>query len=139
MTTSFKPLAIRQRLGRDAWAAPVPYGPDGWRYDCKTVAGRIFVTCSDHENFSRDVVHASISFNESMPTYEDMVHLHESVWPNGYAYELFVPPSFHVNIAPNARHLWGYLDNSPMIPELSLDITDERLTLPGVGKLTRTI
>lgn len=139
MTTSFAPLAIRQRLGRESWAAPIPYGPDGWHYEHKTERGRIFLTCSDLPGFAKDVIHASISFNDRMPSYEDMVHLHECVWPDGYAYELFVPPSFHVNIAEHARHLWGYRDGSPMIPELSLDISDLRLNLPGVGKLTRSV
>jgi hypothetical protein len=139
MTTSFAPLAIRQRLGRETWAAPIPYGPDGWRYDYKLERGQIFLTCSTLEGIAKEVIHASISFAGRMPSYEDMTHLHAAVWPNGYAYELFVPPRFHVNIAEHARHLWGHKDGSPMIPELSIDISDARLNLPGVGKVARSI
>lgn len=139
MSTSFKPLAIRQRLGREEWSPPIPYGPDGWQFINKLEPGRIFVTCSEHDGMEQDLIHASISFDNRMPSYDDLTHLHQAVWPDGYAYELFVPPAFHVNIAEHARHLWGNLDGSPMIPELSLDITDERLSLPGVGRITRTI
>jgi len=39
------------------------------------------------------------------------------VWPAGYAYQVFAPPSQHVNIHPYALHLWGKVDGSPTLPE----------------------
>lgn len=112
-------LALRRRLGRDKWGVPQPFGPDGWLFDSKIEPARIIVTCSDHPDMDVEFVHASISRPE-MPTYEDLKMLHAAVWPNGHAYQVFVPESEHVNIHEHALHLWGAVDGRPMLPDFSM-------------------
>jgi hypothetical protein len=105
---------------------PRPFGEDGWTFDNITFTptkmhGRIIVTCSEFTSIGEPAgewwVHASISWRERMPTYYELTDLHKAVWPNGYAYQVFAPPSDHVNIHPNALHLWGRLDGKPLLPE----------------------
>lgn len=111
-------LAIRKRLGRDHWSIPIPFGPDGWRFDAKDHTGRIIVTAWDHDD-GHPWIHASISRVNVMPSYEDLKLLHAAIWPNGYAYQVFVPPSEHVNIHDRALHLWGRADGTPAFPPFS--------------------
>ena len=109
-------LDIRKRLGRDEWGIPAPFGPDGWAYVAKLPHwGQVIITCWDHTD-GLDYVHASISRPDTIPTYEDLKLLHAAVWPTGYAYQLFVPPSEHVNIHEHALHLWGRLDGASLLP-----------------------
>ena len=116
--TSMDALKIRQRLGRTEWEVPRPFGPDGWSIDRKDGAARIIVTLGPTPDPADGAwLHASISRPNGTPTYDDLVMLHKAVWPNGYAYQCFVPPSQHVNIHPNALHLWGKLDGSRCLPE----------------------
>lgn len=119
--TNLSPLAIRKRLGKDDWAAPVPFGEDGWRFDTKQGRGRIIVTCSEFTSIGEPsgelFVHASWSWGDRIPTYEELGRLHKAVWGDGYAYQVFAPPSDHVNIAQYALHLWGRLDGGRMLPD----------------------
>jgi hypothetical protein len=108
-------LKIRRRLGRDVWGIPIEFGPDGWRFDAKDGSGRIIVTCWDHDD-GLAWVHASISRLQGVPPYEDLKLVHHAVWGDGYAYQVFVPPSEHVNIHERALHLWGRLDGEPAFP-----------------------
>ena len=114
-------LSIRMRLGRKSWGVPVEFGPGGWRLDSMTGFGRIIISLSGMEMIPGDDggewVHASISQRDRLPTYEDLARLHSSVWPDGYAYQVFAPPSEHINIHPFALHLWGKPDGSPLLPE----------------------
>ena len=115
------PLAIRKRLGREHWKAPVPFGDAGWRIDHQVLNGRIIVTESELTKVGapagQEWIHASISWDKDMPSYEDLTMLHKAVWGDGYAYQVFAPPSQHVNIAKHALHLWGLADGSPILPE----------------------
>lgn len=110
-------LGIRKRLGRADWGAPDEFGPDGWTFVSRvpTDPGRIIVTAWDHDD-GHPWIHASISRADRMPDYADLKLLHEAIWPNGYAYQVFVPPSEHVNIHDQALHLWGRADNTPAFP-----------------------
>jgi hypothetical protein len=119
-------LAVRKRLGRDYWSAPDPFGSDGWRFDSlqwtkERGAGRIIVTASEFTKVGapagQEWLHASISWTKQMPSYEDLTRLHAAVWPEGYAYQVFAPPSQHVNLHAYALHLWGLADGSPILPE----------------------
>lgn len=121
MTTHFAPLKIRQRLGQ-AWGPPSEFGTDGWQYRHTFERGAVIITCSDHDGFEGEIVHASMAFVDRDPTYLEMAHLQRSVWPGGYAYMVFAPEEFHVNIHEHALHLWGRLDGKPLLPELSADI-----------------
>lgn len=118
--TNLNPLAIRKRLGKEDWAAPVPFGGDGWRFDTKADRGRIIVTCSEFTSIGEPsgqlFVHASWSWSDRLPSYDELTLLHKAVWPEGYAYQVFAPPSDHVNIHPYALHLWGRLDGDRMLP-----------------------
>lgn len=100
--------------------APRVYGADGWIMRLRAGGGSVIVSYAtwpmgaDEE----DWVHASISFKETMPTYEDLVTLHKAVWKGkGWAYQVFAPDQDHVNIHPFALHLWGRLDGRPVLPD----------------------
>lgn len=115
---SLNALDIRRRLGREQWAAPVQFGPDGWRYPSKEYHGSIIVTVADWDGV--EWVHASISYRNRMPEYADMVRLHHAVFHDGWAYEVFAPAEHHINIAEHARHLWGRLDKQPVLPNFGV-------------------
>jgi len=121
MTTTISILRIRKCLGTAHWRAPVPFGEDGWRMDHKARNGRIIITASELTKVGapagQEWLHASISWADALPTYDDMAALHKAVWPEGYAYQVFAPPSQHVNLHPYALHLWGLADGSPQLPE----------------------
>ena len=118
IATSFDALAIRRRLGRGDWTAPQRLGPDGWGYRKIGSPGSIIVTCADHDD-GHDWVHASIAFPDHMPTYEDLKMLHAAVFCDGWAYQVFAPPSDHVNIHEYALHIWGRLDGKPGLPDFT--------------------
>ena len=46
-----------------------------------------------------------------------LADLHAAVFGAGYAYQVFAPPSEHVNIHEFALHLWGRLDGRSALPE----------------------
>ena len=117
--TTIPILQIRQRLGRDDWGVPEMFGPDGWKLDTLLLKrGRIIITADPVGSaFPEGWIHASMSWQTRLPSYDEMVHLHKAVWPNGYSYQVFAPPSQHVNIHPYALHLWGMADGSAVLPE----------------------
>ena len=39
------------------------------------------------------------------------------MFPEGWAYQVFAPPWAHINIHPNALHLWGRLDGANVLPD----------------------
>lgn len=127
MTASIDGLKIRERLGRTKWNVPREFGPDGWLIDRKDGLSRIIVTlgpAADDDDFTGgDWLHASISVTHRMPTYDELVMLHKAIWPNGYGYQVFAPPSQHVNIHEYALHLWGRLDGYPCLPEFGAEGT----------------
>lgn len=110
-------LAIRRRLGRHNWSAPRPWGPDGFAYVAKNGNGAVIVT-----GFNDDDgvlwIHASMTREATVPSYDDLKFLHAAVWPDGNAYQAFVPPAEHVNIHPRALHLWGRADGARLLPDL---------------------
>lgn len=111
-------LEIRRRLGRHDWHVPDAFGPDGWRFDNKTFPRkRIIISVSDLPDDDRTFVHASISRADQIPDYDDLVLLHQAVWPGGHAYQCFVPPAEHVNIHATALHLWGLQSGERMLPD----------------------
>lgn len=127
MATSLNALVIRKRLGRNTWKTPTAQGPDGWRFQ-EFVDGamtrEIIATVASHDRV--EWIHASVVRltdgvvgDETMPTYEDLTEMHHAVFHGGqgYAYQMFVPPSSHVSIRNNALHLWGRLDGRPVMPD----------------------
>jgi hypothetical protein len=115
--TSFNVLAIRRRLGREDWAAPLSFDPDGWAFQNFDGKGSIVLTCADHSG--DDWVHASIAHLDRMPSYADLKLLHYAVFEGGWAYQVFAPPSEHVNIHEYALHLFGRLDGKPVLPDFT--------------------
>ena len=116
MSTTINGLNLRAKFGRSMWAVPEPFGPDGWRMLSFDQGSSVIVTTFD---WTDGVVyhHASIA-RQSMPSFEDLVTLHLAVWGvHGYAYQMFVPQSSHVNIHPHALHLWGRADGAPVLPD----------------------
>jgi len=111
---SIDPLSIRRSLGRDDWAAPVQFGPDGWLFDHRHENGRIIVTASDFEG--NDWIHASIAWQDRMPLYTELAMVHKAIF-SGYSYQIFPPEDKHVNIHTHALHLWGRVDGKPVTPE----------------------
>jgi hypothetical protein len=119
MATSFSPLRIRQELGSAAWGPPAPFGGDGWVYQHRHEHSSIVVTCATHPDGTA-WVHASISHRDRMPDYADLRRLHRAVFGDGWAYQVFAPPSEHVNIHEHALHLFGRLDGRPALPDFTL-------------------
>ncbi len=112
--STLNPLKIRRRLGIERFSPPTEFGPDGWRYLDLCEEGSVIVSVAPFNGV--EWIHASISAAHSMPTYDDLKLLHAAVY-SGYAFEVFAPPAQHVNIHPNARHLWGRLDGASPLPE----------------------
>ena len=110
-------LAIRRRLGRQAWGVPEPFGPDGWRFrDLHTRFGSILVSAAPLPGLGQ-WVHASIA-RDVMPSYDDLALLHHAVWgTTGWSYQLFTPEATHVNIHEHALHLWGRPDGRAELPD----------------------
>lgn len=110
-------LQIRRRLGRSTWAAPVPFGPDGWRIDQLDGTARILATVDEYGGV--EWVHASISRIDRIPSYGDLKMLHDAVYRDGWAYQVFAPAAEHVNIHATALHLFGRLDGAPTLPDFT--------------------
>lgn len=116
MATTIDPLRLRKVMGRNDWLPPDPWGPDGWMMDHYSRTGRIIVTVSPLDGV--DYTHASMAWSGRVPTYDELVDMHRAVF-NGYSYQVFAPPSEHVNIHRYALHLWGRTDGKPVLPEFT--------------------
>lgn len=113
-------LQIRKRLGRQRFAAPVEFGPSGWKFDPRPgYDARVIVTEFDYGT-EHEWIHASISRPDRTPTYDDLKLLHASVFDGGFAYQVFVPNEEHVNIHPYALHLFGRVDGAPVLPDFTM-------------------
>lgn len=114
--TTVNALKMRKVLGRDEWSPPRPFGPDGWSILRNDRAAGVIVTAGPFDG--DEWLHASFCrYDGVMPSYDDLKLLHEAVFGDGYAYQVFAPPSQHVNIHENALHLWGRTDGAALLPE----------------------
>lgn len=111
-------LRLRAVLGKHRWNAPYRYGQDGWHIDRKDGSARIILSTANHEG--SDWTHASISHTNSTPTYDELALMHKAAFGDGYAYQIFVPPSDHINIHPYALHLWGRADGARVTPDFGI-------------------
>lgn len=116
--TNIDALGIRRRLGHTSWKTPRPHGPDGWAFINRNDVTSIIASCAPHDD-GNEWVHASIAHSNRMPTYDDLKLLHRAVFGDGWAYQVFAPPSDHVNIHEFALHLWGRLDGQPVLPDFT--------------------
>lgn len=112
--TTVNGLRLRKALGRITWLVPERFGPDGWVMDSWDGESRVIVTAADHHGC--EWIHASISHTNRMPTYDDLVLLHQATFSDGWAYQVFAPAEHHVNIHAYALHLWGRADGKPALP-----------------------
>lgn len=123
------PLHLRRVMGRKRWAPPRPYGPSGWRmlafrHDEIAPIGTIVVTVSEVPGYAEetgdftDWCHASFSWVDRVPTYDELMLLKSAVWPNGEAYQIHPAEEAHVNIHPFALHLWGRADGARVLPDM---------------------
>lgn len=118
MTGNINALQVRRRLGRGNWTTPIPFGPDGWATQSFDGHSSVIMTCAPADD-GNEWVHASIAHDDRMPTYADLKLLHAAVFGDGWAYQVFAPPSDHVNIHEHALHLWGRLDGKPALPDFT--------------------
>jgi hypothetical protein len=117
MPTHVNGLTIRRVLGREQWRTPERFGPDGWCLSRVDGCGSVIVTTSDQDD-GLEWTHASWAFDDRLPTYEELVLLRSAVWGStGWAFQVFAPPSSHVNIHRHALHLWGRADGANPFPD----------------------
>ena len=106
---------IEKRLGR-GWTREM-WGGDTVRF---LGADRTVIVSYDPDSEPGvGWVHASISYHQEWrnPGYNDLKQLHAAVFPDGHAYQCFVPPAQHINIRSNVLHLFGRLDGAPVLPD----------------------
>ncbi len=116
MPSSINALEIYKRLGKENWKPPTPWGP-GFVFKSRS-KGQIIVTpMDDFEEFTDEWFHASISRVDEMPSYYDLKLMHDAVFGGGFSYQIFVPPSQHINFHEFALHLWGRADGKPVLPD----------------------
>jgi hypothetical protein len=117
MATTVNALRIRKALGPTEWMPPEPYGPDGWCFGSTDFRRSIIVSAAWMNG--AEWIHASIAYSDhvTMPTYQDLKTLHQAVFGEGYAYQIFVPTRDHVDLHETALHLWGRSDGKPVLPE----------------------
>lgn len=66
-------------------------------------------------------IHASVSrYGKKLATYEDMALVKRLfIGESRTAYQLFVPPSKHVNLIEYVLHLWSRLDGQAVTPDFT--------------------
>lgn len=117
MASTINALRVRRILGRDEWGPPKEWGPDGWAFRHLAAPASVLVTAFPGDG--GDWVHASMTRDNRVPTYDDLTTLHRAVWGDGYAYQVFAPPADHVNLHAHALHLWGRADGQPVLPDFT--------------------
>jgi hypothetical protein len=125
-------LAVRRRLGRDQWGPPT-ISPDGAAAKLIRSDGLRMIVLSAAtypDDPDRTVwTHASIAVHGptdihgphpvDLPGYDDLVMLRHAVWGDtGWAFQVFAPPSGHVNIT-QVLHLWGRADGARTHPDFA--------------------
>lgn len=113
------PLAIRRVLGRAEWSAPVPSGDDSWVIARKDHTGMIMVSVAPYDPDQADWIHASISWRDRMPSYEDLALMHRAVFGDRHAYQVFVPAAEHYSFHDHCLHLWGRVDGRRALPDFA--------------------
>jgi hypothetical protein len=112
-------LAIRRGLGPANYGPPEALGADTWRYTRKDRTGRVMVSLCPYEDDAAVWIHASISWLDRTPSYEDLKLLHRAVFGDRHAYQVFVPSDEHYNHHEYCLHLWGRLDGTRALPDFA--------------------
>lgn len=88
---------------------------------------RVIIDCEPKAD-GHEWIHVSVSRKLWTPTHEDMALVkRDFLGEDCYAYSVWVPREFHVNIHAHCLHLWSRLDGSRVLPEFSAEID-------GVGR-----
>ncbi len=115
MATDIDIISVIRILGKKAWSTPRTFGPNGWQTIRVSDGASIIISVGVHDG--EQWIHASIAHQDHTPSYEDLTLLHRAVFGDRWAYQVFAPPTSHVNIHPYALHLFGRLDGTNMLPE----------------------
>jgi hypothetical protein len=110
-------LDIYRKLGKDEWQTPQPLGDDGWSFKRHHGGGSILVSVWNLEEDKTLWIHASLAWRDKMPSYQDLKLLHNAVFGDHFAYQIFAPAGKHINIHSYALHLWGRLDGKNELPD----------------------
>lgn len=114
--------AILDVLNEDeagAWGPPIPFGPDGWAFLHLDRIRAVVVTCDLHDDDAAQWVHASMTGDGRVPSYEELLLLHRAVFAGRWAYQVFAPPEERVDVLPHQLHLFGRLDGEPALPDFT--------------------
>ncbi len=91
-------------------------GPAGIRVILGDRAGCVIVS-QDRIDGAR-WIHASISWKDHTPSYDDLATLKAAVFGDDReAYQVFPCRDRHINIHAHALHLWGRADGSQALPD----------------------
>lgn len=111
--------------------------PKGWEvierwgdgYAVREISGglRVLIDCSE-KNDGKQWVHVSFSRKNWAPNHADTVKVKDAFIGDRYAYVVYPPKEFYVNLHPNCLHLWSRWgdDDGRELPEFSE-------TLAGIG------
>ncbi len=114
MPSSIAVKPIRREFPSPVWMPPKEFGSDGWMLVTADRESSVIVSVGRFED-GHEWVHASIANLHTMPTYDDLQRLHRAI-NSRWAFEVFAPPSVHVNLHQFARHLWARLDGTCIHP-----------------------
>lgn len=82
------------------------------------ISGLIAVVDFTQKDDGKVWQHVSASYRHRVPSYEEMTRLRNLFIGDRYAYMVFPPAEFYVNLHPYCLHLWSRCDG-PALPEFS--------------------
>jgi hypothetical protein len=98
------------------------------------IIGRVFlhgdgdfkVICSiSKQDDGNAWLHVSYSRETRIPNYDDTQRVkHTFIGPNRYAYAVYPPQEFYVNLHRQCLHLWCPLEGQAVIPEFSKELIE---------------
>lgn len=122
------PVHLTRTLRRAGYrpTPPSEFGPAGMVVALRDAqgghAGSVIVSQTQIDG--DEWLHASISWAEHMPTYQDLALLKAATFgDHREAYQVFPPAGQHVNIHKHALHLWGRADGARVLPDFGAEGT----------------
>lgn len=109
---------LSRRVPRHHWVWLVVEWHRTGRGDLMATTRAVIVTCDLYDD-GHEWIHASMSGDRQVPTYEALTLLHQAVFDGGWSYQVFAPPAEHIDIHPHALHLFGRLDGQPALPDFT--------------------
>lgn len=106
----------------DEWEVVQPWG-DGFACRQKTGGLRVIVDCEVKADGS-EWMHVSCSRKAWTPTHEDMALVkHAFIGDDRYAYAVWPPSQYYVNVHAHCLHLWARLEgDGRVLPEFSAEL-----------------